>query len=388
MSNLDDKYWIAVADFLKKEFSTFNSVFGPQEFLEFGISLKNLREISMAESPLCVVLHKGDMEYIEYDVLCRIAATMTPIFANEVFVVLRTGSEEHNMIKSIHYKAFLEKLKQLKNKTAKTFMPQNNNNDRMAVYLGNNRALTRTIYGHKMFVNTQDLSLAPHILLDGYWERWITNVFLSLVKPGMSVVDIGANIGYYSLLARHNIGAKGRLVCFEANKELAEIVFNNLMINGFIENSIIENKAVYSENTTLEFSIYEKFLGSSSLWTDEKHVAAYHDTIKKVQVEAVSLDNYFESNTKIDFIKIDAEGAEAYILEGARRVIHENKNITIMMEFAPMLINKCYGSVASFYENIKKMDFEIFKITHNSELIPLAMHEAETISHSDVVLKR
>jgi hypothetical protein len=69
------------------------------------------------------------------------------------------------------------------------------------IYLGDYTALTRTIYGHKMYVDTRDVSLAPHLLLDGYWEQWITNIFRELVKPGMTVVDVGANFGYYSVLA-------------------------------------------------------------------------------------------------------------------------------------------------------------------------------------------
>lgn len=56
------------------------------------------------------------------------------------------------------------------------------NSQRTCIYMGDSKALTNTIYGHKMYVKTTDLSLAPHILLDGFWENWITKVFIREVK--------------------------------------------------------------------------------------------------------------------------------------------------------------------------------------------------------------
>ncbi len=111
--------------------------------------------------------------------------------------------------------------------------------------MGDSRALTRTIYGHKMYVKTTDLSLAPHILLDGFWENWITKVFIREVQPGMVVCDIGANIGYYSLLAAASVGERGHLHCFEANPDVCEILFQNLDINGFLSRTTVVNKAVF-----------------------------------------------------------------------------------------------------------------------------------------------
>jgi energy-coupling factor transporter ATP-binding protein EcfA2 len=91
---------------------------------------------------------------------------------------------------------------------------------RKVVYLGDHRALVRTAWGHKMFVDTRDLGLAPHLLLDGSWELWVTAAFLTNLREGMTVVDVGANIGYYSLLAASNVGSGGRLVSFEPHLRL------------------------------------------------------------------------------------------------------------------------------------------------------------------------
>lgn len=135
--------------------------------------------------------------------------------------------------------------------------------NRDSVYIGNNRVLSKTIYGQKIICYASDISLTPHIIQDGYWENWITKVFLDIVKPGMTVLDIGANIGYYSLLAASRVGSTGKVISFEANPELADILASNFSINGYLNFSTVNNIAVYSEDKQLPFTLCRKHLGSS-----------------------------------------------------------------------------------------------------------------------------
>jgi len=378
-----DKNWVNVVDFFKQQKLDSLRILGPKEFRELGLITY---PISASWNDYdCVILHKGLLNELELNVIERIHDDGIPVFANEVFVVFSKKWQGPTVLKSIHFKSFIERLKSLKQQVS---VVESSTPARMAVYLGNHRALTTTIYGHKIFVDTRDLSLGPHILMDGYWEKWISNVFLTLVQPGMNVVDIGANIGFYSLLAAKNIGHTGTLTCFEANPELADVAFDNLHINGFTVNSSVINKAVYSEETTLEFNIYEKFLGSSSLWADSRHVEAYRDEIKKITVETVTLDSYFPAGHKIDFIKIDAEGAEPHILKGAKRILSENVDLKIMMEFAPAIIQAAYGSVEQFYYEIKDYGFNIHRINHDSSLQQLSLADVLATHHCDVVLKK
>jgi FkbM family methyltransferase len=259
---------------------------------------------------------------------------------------------------------------------------------RPMIYMGNNRGLTRTIYGHKMFVDTRDLSLGPHILLDGYWENWITKAFIQQVQSGMVVLDIGANIGYYSLLAANAVGSSGKVFCFEANPLVHEILFQNIEINGFMTRAQAINKAVFSETTTLEFNVCQKHQGSSSLFIDEKLVNVYNDNLERIKVEAVSLDEYFPSETRIDFIKIDAEGAEPHILKGASRLINENKNLQIMMEWAPALLDRPDFPLKDIHDYLINMGFVIYRIAHDSTLVRSSFEELSRIEHCDILLKR
>lgn len=331
------------------------------------------------------MVHKGELEKHDISCLQMLIEKYSPIYANEVFVIYGVSSHKSQEINMNHVNAFIDKFKYL---TSRGFQQIDGIKPRPIAYLGNNKALTKTVFGHKIVVDTRDMSLAPHILLDGEWEAWIVQVFLNFVKPGMNVVDIGSNVGFYSLLAADKIGPGGTLTCFEANSELASTLFHNLHLNGFHDRSKVVNKAVFSHTKKLDFKIYENYMGSSSIWANDEHAAIYHDKLKTVEIESVSLDEYFKENTKVDLLKIDAEGAEPFILKGAKRLLEANPDIIIIMEFAPSVIEVSYGSVDQFYEDINGYGLKIYEIKTDSSLSLLSLTRLKEISWTDVVLKR
>lgn len=380
---LNDKYWIAVVDFLNKNHKNCKNIFAEAEFELFGIPIVgDYNEYQQVTEGSILIIHKArDLNLVFVQ---NLITDWIPIFANEVFIIFSGNSKLKREDTFVHYKSFLKKYIGIGSNFAKVV---STSDERLSIYIGNFRAITKTIYGHKIIVDTRDLSLAPHILIDGYWERWITNVFLDLIKPGMNIIDIGANIGFYSLLAADRLGGSGNLTCFEANPEMADLVFQNLQINGFGDRSNVINKAVFFEDGPLTFNLYEKFLGSSSIWADLAHVENYRDKIKKITVEGITLDSHFPSGSVIDFIKIDAEGAEPFILKGAKRLLKENPDLIIMMEFSPAIIAVAYGSVELFYDEIASFNFTIWKIEHDSSLRKLERKDVLSVSHCDVVLK-
>lgn len=274
--------------------------------------------------------------------------------------------------------------------------------ERPIVYLGNNRALTRTVFGHKIIVDTRDTAISPHILLDGKWEPWITEAFLNIVKPGMNVVEVGANMGFYSLLAADRVGETGALTCFEANPEVAEILFHNLRFNGFGRRATVVNKAVFSETTSMKFQVFEKSQGGSGLvrccFQDAHHFQKENlDSSNTIKVNATSLDDHFPKGAKVDLLKIDAEGADPHIIKGAQRLIQENPDITIIMEVGTGALEKACGSIENFYSQIDALGLGLYNIQHDATLKPVSPKELEAIIQAeegqdvmttDVVLKR
>ena len=399
MSVLADRYWVEAAKFVRSCGCAADRVVAPGQFRLLMPGTVAYEQRHLCAAPEVLVLHKSMLEKLGRTWIEQATADLQPTFANEVFVVFSRLHLRSSVGISTHFAAYIESLESL-NPEPQNVPTTAVANNRIAVYVGDNLALTRTIYDHKIYVDTRDLALAPHILLDGYWEQWITNVFLSVVQPGMRVIEIGANMGWYSLLAAANIGPAGKLLSFEANPRMAEILRRNISINGFLDRAQVVNKAVFSANQTLEFSVYDKYMGGSSLFvagaqtaSDDRHVGIFdpqvNDTFRLIEVEAVALDSYFAQGSKVDFIKIDAEGAEPHILAGANRLLAENKDVQIMTEFAPQVLQRGGSSAEEFYASIRALGFRVLRIEQDSSLVESELSGLmQGPHHHDVLLRR
>lgn len=233
-----------------------------------------------------------------------------------------------------------------------------------SVYVGNNTVLTRTIYGQKLFVNTQDLSLAPHLLLNRYWEKEVSDFLIKLLKPGMRVVEVGSNVGYYSVLVASRIGSNGYIHTFEANPNMHKLLQKNMDINGFLPRAKCINKAVSDRRDKVKFKILSEHLGSSHLCESSTREAAEMEA-EIIEVESTCLDIELGEDYRIDILKIDAEGAEPLILKGAINLLKNNQNIKIILEFC---IDNFSNSNAEEYLNfLRNLGFKLCLIGSNSK---------------------
>jgi FkbM family methyltransferase len=206
---------------------------------------------------------------------------------------------------------------------------------RPPIYMGNNIALLCTTNYNKMFVDTRDLLIAPWLLMHGEWEPEETELVKKLIKAGDVFVDVGANLGYYSLIAAR-VGAS-HVYAFEAQPSTYELLGKNVIINWMTKFITYENLAVYSHTTDLEFFVRNNYPGNSSLgFTPPDQLGKWFDTTTAVKVHAVSLDDYFADRPgKIDLLKVDVEGAEPAVFDGARRTLAQNRDIKILCEWSP-----------------------------------------------------
>jgi FkbM family methyltransferase len=186
-----------------------------------------------------------------------------------------------------------------------------------------------------MQVDTRDMLISPYLLLDGIWEAQITALFQKLVKPGMTFVDIGANIGYYSLLAAKLAGHTAKVYAFEPEPLNFELLRKNVIMNWFTEIVRTEKVAVSDRRETAEFYVRENYRGNSSRGAvTEEHLKSLYDSMEKIEVQTTSLDEYFPSPPKIDVLKIDVEGAELDAFKGMRNVLRCNPEIVIICEWS------------------------------------------------------
>lgn len=160
--------------------------------------------------------------------------------------------------------------------------------------------------------------------LFGLYEPGTTSVCKWLVKSGMHVVDIGAHVGYYSLLFSKLVGPSGMVYAFEPHPEIYELLKHN--VKG-LKNIVILQKAVSNANGEVEFH-FSKRTRSHGLYVPQEFV------IGSTKVEAVCLDDFL-GNKQCDLIKIDVEGAEPLVIEGMGNFITNAERLIIITEHNP-----------------------------------------------------
>lgn len=261
----------------------------------------------------------------------------------------------------------------------------------LAVYLGNDLALTETIFKHALYVDTRDISLTPHLIRRGRWEMDTTAAIAQAVKPGMQVIEIGTNVGYYSVILADIAGKSGRYTGFEANPRMCEIARMNLQVNGhyYHTQNDVKELAVTDTVGTARFSVFEKHMGSSSLFDLTETADNVKDKINFIDVKTTTLDDSIEPGTKIDFMKIDAEGAEPEIFKGAARVLTESKNVKVILEFDPKGLRTRFDSPALFIDQLNDLGFSASVIGKRGRLTPFSRQDADvSTQHADLLLSR
>jgi len=177
------------------------------------------------------------------------------------------------------------------------------------------------VLGNKMYLDSHD---ALELSLNGIYEPMETALIQQLIGPGDNVVDIGAHIGYYTLIMSKLVGPTGTVFAFEPDKTNFELLRKNVEVNGctnvMLENMVITDTVEPVRLFNIGESSNPTIVGSGEQFT---------------LVDGTSLDTYFRG-IKINFIKMDVEGAEYLVLKGATRILQTD--VKIVTEFYPKVL--------------------------------------------------
>ena len=199
-----------------------------------------------------------------------------------------------------------------------------------------------------MFVEPGD---GLELLIKPSHEEFETEIFKKEIKKGNIVLDLGAHIGYYTLLAARLVGVKGKVFAFEPEPTNFALLKKNIEINNY-QNVIPIQKAVSNEN------------GKGRLYLKEKKTQnRIYDSQEKdpfIEIETIKLEDYIKE--KVDFIKMDIEGSEAIATRGMIALFQKNQPMKMIIEFYPNLIKKSGEDPLEFLKLLKKYDFSLEKI--------------------------
>jgi FkbM family methyltransferase len=186
--------------------------------------------------------------------------------------------------------------------------------------------LARILGRHKIFLHSEDLGFACHLMLDGFWEMWLTQFLARRVEKGMTIVDVGANFGYYTLLFGEGVGERGRVLAVEPNPMAIKLLERTVNLNGFSTRTEVIPKALGErEGTGILFSPLGEPKNASIVQADQPG-GICHD------VQITSLDELVEERKvgRVDLVKIDAEGSEVRIVSGMQRLIERDKPAIVL----------------------------------------------------------
>jgi FkbM family methyltransferase len=205
-------------------------------------------------------------------------------------------------------------------------------------------------------------------------EKYEIELFKRYVKPGMTVLDIGANVGLYTVLASNLIGVKGRVYAFEPEPDNIRLLRKHVGAKA-LDNVIIVPKALSSLNGKLNLYKDGVNLGNHSISPGNLLVGN-----GCVSVESITLDKYFDSPRKrkrVGFIKIDTEGAEGEIFLGGKQLLRESRT-KIMMEFCPEALKRVGSDPFKLLSNLLKNGYKI-------KLIDKSTRELVTIKPEELI---
>jgi FkbM family methyltransferase len=226
-----------------------------------------------------------------------------------------------------------------------------------AVYMGNNRILTRYIVENRIIaflLEADDLLLTPWFTVSGQYETEIAKFFVDNLRPNSRCLDIGANFGFYTcLMAR--FCPHGQVIGIEPVDTVYKLLRDNLFINGLNRHAAAIKAAVAQGPGRITLHHRKPRSANTSMATPSEALLQYHGEsgFERFEIETVSIDGMLARfDNRIDFIKIDVEGAEPLVLRGAVETIRLNPQLQIVMEWSPHQIRDAGFDVDEFISEL------------------------------------
>jgi len=201
------------------------------------------------------------------------------------------------------------------------------------------------------------------------WEEFEMNLFLSALKPGMTVVDVGASFGFYTCLAAGAVGPSGKVYAFEPFMPTYNLLLRNIERNG------LKNVLPSSEAISNKIGIMDTYLNQSEAGIISAPQVTSTGVIP-MQVPCISLDNVLTS--PLDVVKIDAEGYDLHVIQGMERLIEENKNLVLFVEVGPKWLKHAGSSMELLLGTLEK-SFVLYLIKEKEETVELVDSEYSNV---------
>lgn len=203
--------------------------------------------------------------------------------------------------------------------------------------------------GYDIFVRTPDRLLAALLCKYSLSGGAEAAAYRARVKPGMTVVEIGANVGFFTLLLAQLAGEGGRVLAFEPDPENFRLLRKNAAGRPNID---CRQAAVSDRAGSLKLFVSEENRGDHRVYDCGEGRGC-------VEVQAVTIDEALGPGGRAGFIKMDIQGAEFPALLGMERTIRNSPGLSMLCEFTPGLMRKCGSSPEAFLAKLLELGFRL-----------------------------
>ncbi len=226
-------------------------------------------------------------------------------------------------------------------------------------YVGDNRVLAKcVICGFVLgyLVEADDLLLSPGLILNGSHEDDLVRFFASTVKEDSHCLDVGANYGFFACLFG-KFAPRGKVVAIEPHAAVYELLRDNVSLNDVA--SVVTPLRAAVADSAGQVQLFPRVGRSGNTSITQIPDAALESLgepkAAAFRVDSLRIDDLLpQLDDRIDFIKLDVEGAEPLALRGARQTIAANPRLAIVMEWAPSQLRDAGFNVAEFVDEIRQ----------------------------------
>ncbi len=218
------------------------------------------------------------------------------------------------------------------------------------------------IGGYEFICNLRD-TISREVCFTGRYEPQETAMVRSILREGMTFVDVGANWGYFTLMAAGIVGPRGRVVSLEPDPRLFAVLEGNLVRNQLRHVSRLQIAAA-SEPGTLTLSGFDQ---EGENFGISRIVGDGSEGGNSFKVQADSLDRILERELveSVDLMKMDIEGAEVFALPGLEKSLRERRVKRLLLELHPALIAEHGGSATGVIEILQQAGYGGWTIDHS-----------------------
>jgi FkbM family methyltransferase len=229
--------------------------------------------------------------------------------------------------------------------------------------------------GKRMFVDLRGGIVSSTLFLTQVYEPEETRLVVRLLKQGDVFVDLGANIGYFDLIASGAVGSTGKVFAFEPDPTNLRLLRRNVEVNG-CANVFVEPKAVTDTNRSVTLYLSSVNHGDHRIFASSDDSESNEGRPRSsLPVDAVALDSYFPPGSRVDLIKMDVQGAEYFALQGMKRLLRENRHVVLMLEFWPHGLRETGVAPLAFLQELLDLGFVPHRLIED-ELSPVSPSEA------------